>query len=327
MSKPSHMILRRFVLAFLLVAAPVAGSSAAGATPPLGAVPSYCLRTDPGYRCLIGPFDIEAGEMHEIMTGVAAPSEAGYVTSGQAKLVDGDGKAVGHHEVHLHHAVWLNPYERDMTCDSYDDGRFPGYERFFATGKEATKFVLPDGYGYRWDPKVSQRLTQSTPWWAFTAHLDGMHGASEVYVQFDMRYVADAEAEGLTNIEPVWLDVRNCRSDPVYDVDEGSGLDRERWTYKMPTSGRFVFLGGHLHDGGLSLTLENLTQDDDIYTSRASYGIKREPWYLTKMSTWSSGRGIRVQKGDTLRLTSIYDNTRPREDVMGIMVGALVPTR
>lgn len=320
------MILRRLVLSLLLVSGSAAASPTAGASPPLAVVPSYCQATLTGYRCLIGPFDIAEGEMREVMTGVAAPSEAGFITWGQAKLVDGDGRPVSHHAVHLHHAVWLNPYERDMTCDSYDDGSFPGYERFFATGKEATRFELPRGYGYRWDPQVSQGFTGSAPWWAFTAHLDGMHGASDVYVQFDLGYVPEAKADGFTNVEPVWLDVRNCRSDPVYDVERrrAGAAHKERWTYKMPTSGRFVFLGGHLHDGGLELSLENLTTNKRVYTSRATYGLEGEPWYLTKMSSWSGRPGIQVRHGDKLRLTSVYDGTRSWDDVMGIMVGALV---
>lgn len=319
------MLPSRLVLSLLLVMVTLTGTAGAQVSPRPGVAPSYCLPTDSGYRCRIGPFDVGAGEMHEILTGVAAPSEAGYITWGKAKLVDGSGKALSHHMVHLHHAVWLNPHERDMTCDSYDSGFFPGYERFFATGKESTKFDLPRDYGYLWDPQVSQPYTGSAPWWAFTAHLDGMHGASEVYVQFDMGFIPETEAEGITNIEPVWLDVRNCSSDPVYDVDRGGRVHKERWTYRMPKTGRFVFLAGHLHDGGYRLTLENLTTNEHLYTSRASYGLKKDPWYLTKMSSWSDPRGVDVDKGDKLRLTSIYDSTRARDDVMGIMVGAFVP--
>ncbi|MDQ4094669.1 MAG: hypothetical protein M3174_00460, partial [Actinomycetota bacterium] len=257
------MKLARVAVALLVITA-LSAPVAVAAMPAPGVVPSYCLRNEGGYRCLVGPFEVGAGEMHEIMTGVAAPSETGYITWGQARLVDGDGKPVSHHAVHLHHAVWLNPYEDDMTCDSYDNGSFPGFERFFATGKEATKLALPGGYGYLWDPRASNSLTQSAPWWAFTAHLDGMHGSSDVYVQFDMGFVPASEAGDMTNIEPVWLDVRNCSSDPVYDVPKRQGLHKERWTYRMLTGGRFVALAGHLHDGGLRLKLDNVTADDHV---------------------------------------------------------------
>jgi hypothetical protein len=226
--------------------------------------------------------------------------------------------------------VWLNPYEQDMTCDAYDGGLLPGYERFFGTGKELTKVDLPNGHGYFWDPQVSQPHTQSAPWWALVAHLDGMHGASDVYIQLDMGFVPEAKANGFVNIETVWLDVRNCSSEPVYNVRKGSGrngIHKERWTYKMPRSGRFVFFAGHLHDGGLRVSLDNLSTGRHLYTSKASYGIKGQPWYLTRMSSWSGAPGIRVAKGDRLRLTAVYDSTHTWKDVMGIMVGGFVPTR
>ena len=311
------------VAAGLLLAAlgPAAPSSA---TPPPGIVPSYCLETGKGYRCTIGPFDVAAGERLEVMTGVAAPSESGYITSARPRLVDGEGRRIAHHMVHLHHAAWLNPHEDDLTCDSYDGG-FPDYERFFAAGKELTDVVLPKGFGYLWDPGISQPYTQSSPWWAFVAHLDGMHGSSEVYVQLDLGFVPEDEARRMKRIRPVWLDVRNCSSEPVYTVKKGSGsggVHRERWAYRMPIGGRFVFLGGHLHDGGLKLTLSSGGRH--LFTSRALYGIRGDPWFLTGMTTDTWSRGPRVRNGERLTLTSVYDSSRTWRDVMGIMLGALV---
>ncbi|HWC14971.1 MAG TPA: hypothetical protein VG929_10310 [Actinomycetota bacterium] len=321
---------KRLVAILLPLTAALSLPAPVAATPPPGAVPSYCVRTVAGYRCTIGPFDVGAGETVEMMTGVAAPSEAGYMTSAHAKLVDGSGRALEHHLVHMHHAVWLNPYEEDMTCDSYDGGAFPGYERFFATGNELTKVDLPTGYGYFWDPQVSQSYTQSAPWWGFTVHLDGMHGASEAYIQLDMGFVAETEAKAMRNIEPAWFDVRNCSSEPVYDVAKGSGrngVHREHWTYKMRSSGRFVFLAGHLHDGGLRTSLKNLTTGRHIYTSTATYASADDRRHLTKMSSWSGLPGIAVSEGDKLRLTAVYDSTQSIEGAMGIMVGAFVPRR
>ncbi len=299
----------------------------ASAAPPLGVVPSYCHPTNAGYRCIVGPFDVKSNERVEIMTGVAAPSEAGYMTSGRARLVDGAGENVGRHEVHLHHAVWLNPYERDMTCESYDDG-FPAYERFFATGKELTRFDLPEGFGYHWDPQVSQSHTQSAPWWALVAHLDGMHGASDVYIRFDLGFVPEDDAGELIEVRPAWFDVRNCDSDPVYTVRKGSGragVHVERWAYEMKQPGRFVFFAGHLHDGGIKISLRNSTSGEQVTTSRATYGLEGEPWYLTSMSSWADRDGISVEAGDRLVLESVYDSSRTWPDVMGIMVGAFVP--
>ena len=309
--------------AALIVAALASPAPAVMPTP--GAVPSYCLQTSFGYRCMVGPFNVGEGEMLETMTGVAAPSEKGYFTSMQARLVDSEGDKLGHHSVHLHHAVWLNPYKEDMTCDEFD-GSLPDFDRFFATGKESTKVDLPSGYGYLWDPQISQPATQSAPWWALIAHLDGMAGAPDVFIQFDLSFVP-ANKRKLTPVKTVWLDVRNCRSDPVYDVPRNTSarVHHKSWTYRMPRSGRFVFLGGHLHDGGLRLALTNRSSGRKVFTSRPTYGMAGERWYLTKMSTYSRAPGMKVARGDLLRLTAVYDSTHRWKDVMGIMVGAFAP--
>jgi hypothetical protein len=318
---------RRVALGLLSILTLAVAGTPAGAQVAPGIVPSWCERTTDGYRCMAGPFDVGAGERVETMTGVAAPSEAGYITSGRATLVDADGEEIPHHMVHLHHAVWLNPAREDLTCDSYD-GWLPNYDRFFATGKERTKLVMPEGHGYYWSNRASQPYTQSAPFWVLVSHLDGVHGGSEVYIEFDMGFVPESEAADMTDTRPVWLDVRNCSSDPVFTVKKGSGkrgVFREHWNYEMPIGGNFVFMGGHLHDGGLNLKLRNVSTGDLVFTSKASYGLKKEPWYLTSMSTFSGLPGKLVAAGDELRLTAVYDSTHTWKDVMGIMVGGLVP--
>ena len=297
------------------------------AVAPVSAAPtSSCERTENGYVCLYGPVAVPSGEMVEITTSVTPPGEPGYITSARATLVDGDGRRIAHHMVHLHHAVWLNPARNDMTCSSF--GSFPNVDRFFASGKERTKMVLPDGYGYHWDNTAA--YGQPEPWWVLTAHLDGMHGEDEVYIRLNLGFVpqAEADAAGMTDVRPVWLDVENCSMNPVFDVRKGSGRNgrfRKSWTYVMPQGGNFVSMGGHLHDGGLKLVLRNKTTASEIFTSVATYGMRREPWYLTGMSAFSEVPGRPVAFGDEVKLTAVYDSRHTWRGAMGIMVGYLAP--
>lgn len=333
------------MLPLLLSAAPRVGGRAgpAGVTghdrpaPPPGVVPSWCERTAGGYgyRCLAGPVVVGGDSRVEFFSGIAAPSQPGYFTAARATLVDSSGEPVPHDQVHLHHAVWLNPYRRDMTCTSYDAG-LPAYERFFASGGERTPVVLPEGYGYHWDPPLAPPISDplagpvgdSTPYMVLVAMLDGLEGSPDTFVELDLEFVPQGDAGGMVGIKPVWLDVRNCSSHPVYTVEQGSGsngLHAERWTYRMPATGRFVFLGGHLHGGGLELRLANRTTGQDLFTSLPTYGMPGQPWMLTGMSTWADPHGVGVSQGDILELTAVYDSSRRWEDVMGIMLGALVP--
>src|SRR5438876_10061207 len=112
---------------FVIGAALVAPTASAYPSP--GAYPSWCEHMAFGYRCMVGPINVPADQMLQFMTLVAAPSEAGYITTGRATLVDSGGQSIAEHMVHLHHAVWLNPYRRDMTCPGYDSW-IPNYDRF-----------------------------------------------------------------------------------------------------------------------------------------------------------------------------------------------------
>ena len=152
-----------------------------------------CRPSEIGYRCFYGPVDVPAGEMAEINAPVAAPPEPGYVTSLRATLVDANGDRVAHHMVHLHHAVWINPNKRDSTCASFGQG-LPNWDRFFGTGKERTRVVMPEGYGYFWDNKGNSY--SQDPFWLLTAHLDGMHGQQNVFVRLDLGFTPLASASG-----------------------------------------------------------------------------------------------------------------------------------
>jgi hypothetical protein len=290
----------------------IAGLVAAPVPAAIADVDPGCHATQTGYTCFYGPIVVPRGGSIEDVGLVVGPPQAGFVTSARATLVRADGTAVPHHAVHLHHAVWADIDQEDLTCPGWPD-------RFFATGKERTKIELPVGYGY-WMNGGSLGLGY---------HLDSMHGRHEVYLKLKLGYTEDTEGSTLTPIRPVWLDVDNC-SDSEFNVPRNldPGRHKEVWDYAMPVGGRFVALAGHLHDGGLKLRLRNVTTNTSMFTSRAVYEYR---WNLTAMTTYSDAAGIPVAAGDVLELTAVYNDTRDGPgtlawpDVMGIMVGAFVP--
>lgn len=291
-----------------------------------------CTQIEDGYRCLYGPYLVEGGKSKEVFEFVDAPDQSGYITGASATLVDESGKAVNRHAVHLHHAVWVNFSKTDLICSS---GYLTG-DRFFGSGKERTRLQLPPGYGYYWDNGPPPPFAGATePGWGYTAHLDGMHEGHDLNVFVELTLDFNPAEEGaLTDVVPVWLDVRECSTDPVYDVPRDEPrVHRRSVSITMPREGRFIALAGHLHDGGKRLVLTNSTTGDEVFTSRAVYS-KRHRWDLRRMTSMSSEEGIAVSAGDELKLTSVY-STRHKmpcgkgpcawNDVMGIMLGALVP--
>lgn len=328
-ARPAKTILAGAVMALLMLAG-LALPERADAAPSFSYIDTECKKRGDAYRCFFGPFSYEDAEDHALEItgltwGTGVIPEPGYITTMRATLVDEHGDKVPRHAVHLHHAVWLNPNKPDMTCPDLF-----GYEadRFFATGKERTKIEMPNGYGYYWDAEP----LLGGPRWAMNTHLHWMHGedyAPDVRIRFDLGFVPESKAAGLTDVVPVWFDIDNC-SDSEWDVPGPPGGKRYKatWDYEMPQGGRFIVLGGHLHDGGIKLALRNRTKDKNIYVSEAVYRTKRprmSNWDLREMTVYARASGKRVDEGDELRLTAVYDNKREWPEVMGIMIGAMVP--
>jgi len=150
-----------------------------------------------------------------------------------------------------------------------------------------------------------------------------------VRVRYTIRYVT---GEPLTAVKPVWLDVENCRADPVFNVPgtggRGSTVSRQV-DFRMPESGRFVAAGGHLHGGGVSLDVSD-TSCGSLFTSYPTWGlvfprpVLHEPGPM-RMTGFADPAGRPVRAGDTVRLTATYDDTRPHVRVMGIMILYFVP--
>jgi plastocyanin len=257
---------------------------------------------------------------------VPSPALDGYVTAITADVVDENGASVPITNVMLHHVVFAKLGAQDATCSRFTnyDGSplsFP-VERFYGEGEERAKLDLPAGYGY--PNKGSDR------WGLVYMLMNHKPVARTVFVQYRVRY---ATGDTLAPVRPYWLDVRNCRADPIFDAP-GTGPLFSTFSrsadFTMPESGRIVAAGGHLHGGGLRLELSDESCGTRLFTSEPTWGLPlvkpviHEPG-PRHMTTLSSGDGIPVAAGDRLRLTAVYENNLPHTRVMGIMILYLAP--
>ena len=248
---------------------------------------------------------------------IDSPSVDDYVTGMKADLVDAAGNVVPNTHVMLHHVVFAKFGPSDYTC--------PGTyaERFFAEGEEHYAMSLPAGYGY---PNKG-----SDHWGLLAMLMNHFPKSATVWVRYTVTY---ATGDQLQPVKPIWLDMNNCKADPIFNVP---GTGKPGSTYSrhvdltMPESGRLLTAGGHLHGGGIKLELADQTCGRTLFTSLPSWNgpiplpLLHEPG-PTKMSSFQSPLGVPVAAGSDLRLTAVYDNSRPHTRVMGIMIVYLVPT-
>jgi plastocyanin len=294
-------------------------AAAALPLPAAAATETHLVRT--------GPIEVAGYEVKQGVMEAPHPKLDGHVTKMEVDLVDGDGKAVPIQRLMLHHIVFVNLSRRDATCSQFlgFDGQ-PGYlglapERFYAAGEERAKLLLPNGYGYRSRP--------NDPWFLTYMVMNHRQAPDQAYVEYKITTDDDPQ---MKSVDPYWLDVENCKSDPIYNVP-GTGRKGSTHTrsadFTFPEAGRIIAGGGHTHGGARRLTV---TQPEcgnrEVGRSVPTWGGPDHDFYNVKpilhepgpvsMSGFGTETGIPVAAGQTIRLNSQYENSRPHPRVMGI---------
>ncbi len=278
------------------------------------------------------PVDVDPFEVEQA-SAVLTPGVDGYITAMSVDVVNPDGTQVPINRLMLHHIVFARIGVQHPGCQSltsFDSKtKFPAAgEPFYAAGEERQVMGLPEGYGYR--------VTKDDRWFMTWMLMNHRGKKDSAQIRYTITWEDSAE---LKSVRPLWMDVVNCNADPVYDVPGGgkAGSVHER-TYELPApeSGRILSGGGHLHGGGKEIAI---SQPDcgnrEIFSSKPAWGMPDHPFYTVRpilhepgpisMSGWISSQGFPVQKGQRIRLTSRYDNSRPHTRVMGIGVLYLAP--
>jgi hypothetical protein len=293
-----------------------------------------------------GPLHIRPGA-NLILVGQAKPtekpSEDGYVTRIAPNLKLANGAIPPTYKLHLHHGVWLNTGAQDATA--------PGLpERFFASGEEKTTFSIPAPYGY---------LVRASDHWIINYMIHDLTSKPyTVYLTYDVDFVPLHSTLGrrMKPVKPVWMDVQNGHTYPVFDVLRGSGTNG-RFTYPdqannpygsgpalnqwtLPYNATLVSTAGHIHPGGLYDDLMavrpgsavaarkggpvagDVPDSVRLFRSVARYFGHRAPtsWDMAMTATSKNWR-VRLRKGDILRTTTTYDSKYGSwYESMGIMM-------
>jgi hypothetical protein len=296
-----HRVIRRMLPLFAI--AVVAG---AACVPVLNAPPGGGADVTTTFR--YGPFTLGPGGelMGSPSSGMPRPVGAFGLKGATFDVVDQNFAPVSVHDVHLHHIVFTTNAREDRLC--------PGRsERFLGSGMERTPISFLDPYAY---------LVGTNDQWGSIYHLMNETApgtpAKTVYIQYTLTYEPGANATNSRPLIPLFMDVTGCGGS-TYQVPGNGGpgsvhTNSRSWT--SPVDGIAVFTGGHLHEGGIDITLKDDTTGQVACTGVAEYHTN--PTHLAKIPACPLHH--KVTAGHSYSVTSRYDNSQPYTDVMGIML-------
>ena len=234
----------------------------------------------------------------------------GWLLAYHPKLVDASGKPVP--GTVLHHTAFWNVDRSDFLCPNKE-------EHIFGAGSELTDWAQIPEYGYRVHKgdKIRIETMVHNP-------TDATYDAAYLEVQIPYADASAAGSAGIKSVYPAWMDAMSCR-DSGYDLP--AGKTTKTGSVAVKYDGVLIGVGGHLHDYGRELVLEDVTKKETVATLDAKVDAEGHLESVPVVMFLDKG-GYEFNKGDQLRIEAIYDNTTGklrRWGAMGIVVGYFLP--
>lgn len=260
----------------------------------------------------VGPMSLPAHTSHMKMPQPADLTWTigidGWLLAYHPKLVDASGNSVL--GTVLHHVAFWNENRPDFLCPNKE-------EHIFGAGSELTDWMLIPGYGYRVEKGDHIRIETMV-------HNPTATTYNGVYLEIAIPYADTNGGAAVKNVYPAWMDVESC-GNSSYDLKPGEST--ETGTVKLKYSGVLLGVGGHLHDYGREVELEDTTQKETVASLDANVDGSGHLLSIPVKTFFEQG-GYKLAAGDTLKITATYDNTSGsllRDGAMGIVVGYFVP--
>lgn len=223
----------------------------------------------------------------------------GWFRGASVELEDADGQPISQRL--LHHINLINLSRRQLVHG--------GVERMWAAGPETDATVLPAGVGM---PISSEMML------AVVVAYDPAHLPAGSLVRLRLSWSPRTFVPTPVDILPMPLDV-NYRVGESAAYDLPAGRSSRSFEFVMPIAGRMLGAGGHMHDYGVSLRLEDAQTGRTIFNLKAKKDSTGKVLGMPREVYGVAGRGRKLEAGRRYRLTATYDNPTGRSIPLGGM--------
>lgn len=200
----------------------------------------------------------------------------------------------------MHHLIGVN-YERRQVV-------YPVMERLFGVGTETSDVLLPETLGVPLEK--GSRLGFYASW-----NNDLGHDLERVYIRMVFPYL---DREPQLEVLPIYMDTNN-RIGGSNAFDLPPGRTEKSYEFDLPVSGQMVMAGGHLHDYGVEVRLEDAETDEVLLRIEPKKDEEGHVVGIERKLLGPYGRDLPLEANRRYRVVGVYENTSGEFLPMGAM--------
>ncbi len=225
----------------------------------------------------------------------------GWLRGFELELVDAQGKPVPRDVIH--HMIMVN-FSRRMLL-------YPASERLMGAGTETEDIKVPKTIGVPMKPGME--LGMYVAWHNDTGK--DLHG---VQMKLRMLWTPKNQNPPPVNSLPIYMDVNlTVGGSNTFDVPPGKS--EKAYEFTLPVGGRLLGVGGHLHDYGVRVRLEDAETGKVLTVVEASRDSAGKVTKVSRELFGVSGEGLKLKANHRYRVVGEYDNPTNRTLVKGAM--------
>jgi hypothetical protein len=235
----------------------------------------------------------------------------GWFRGFRVDLTDAKGRPVPRHV--MHHLIMVNFSRRQLL--------YSAAERLMGAGTETDgEITVPKTIGVPMKPGM--KLGMYVAW-----HNDTGKDLEDVYLKLTMMWTPKNQNPPPVNALPIYMDVNlTVGGSNTFDVPPGRST--KAFEFSLPVGGRLLGVGGHMHDYGSRVKLEDVKTGKVLTQVVAERGPDGKLVKVSRKLFGVSGDGLRLKANHRYRVVGEYDNPTSELRVKGAMahmVGLFVP--